>query len=58
MTIMLLLTKDDITTHLNGNNFLITTQGGVQINLTPDAADELINDLVALKEEKGIRVPG
>lgn len=55
---MLLLTKDDITTHLNGNNFLITTQGGVQINLTPDAADELIIDLVALKEEKGIRVPG
>lgn len=50
MDIIILLTKEDINTHVIGNHIDIKANG-VTINLTKDAAIELKNDIeLALKQ--------
>jgi hypothetical protein len=50
MEIRILLTKEDISTRKLGLHYEIITRKGVVINFSPDALDEFLNDINALKE--------
>lgn len=52
MKILLLITKEDIATQQFGEHYMVTTQGGIQLNFTPDAIEELWSDYNGLKEVK------
>lgn len=50
MLIILTLDKSDIKTEPMGNHYQIKTPSGLVINFTPDAVDEFINDIQAIRE--------
>ena len=51
-TIIIKLEKKDINTCLMGCNYMIDALGDVNVILTPDALEELMNDYIGLKEIK------
>lgn len=54
MQLIICLTKEDISVTLNGFHYNINSKEGIMVNLTPDAAEELIRQLQLFKEpEKG-----
>lgn len=50
MTIIVTLTKEDIKCNPIGTHLMITTTGGIQINLNTEAVEELLNDLTDFKK--------
>lgn len=53
------LTKEDIETTPNGLHYNITTKSGLIVNFTPEAVDEFIADIKAIREaqeEKNVSI--
>jgi hypothetical protein len=48
MTIVLLITKEDISTHQMGLHYQIKTQNGIELNFTKEAIEELYEDMRAI----------
>lgn len=56
MEITISLSVYDVATQKCGRHYEIVTPKGITINFSPDALDEFLNDIKAIKEEESKKI--